>query len=89
MCPLSERILEILQANGPSGPEFISNTLGMNASRRRVREQCLMLADAELVEPMTDDWEMFELTEEGIRYLEGDLDARHQPTPNTRERLRS
>jgi predicted transcriptional regulator len=89
MCPLSERILEILQTEGASSPEFISNTLQMNASRRRVREQCRMLADAELLEPMTDDWEMFELTEEGMRYLDGDLDARHQPTPNPRNRLRS
>jgi hypothetical protein len=36
-----------------------------------------------LLEPMTDDWEMFELTEEGMRYLDGDLDARHQPMPRT------
>jgi hypothetical protein len=41
-----------------------------------------MLAEAELIEPMTNDWELFELTEEGMRYLDGDLDARHQPTPN-------
>jgi hypothetical protein len=36
------------------------------------------------MENKADDWEMFELTEEGRRYLSGDLDARHQLTPNQR-----
>ena len=46
-----------------------------------------MLASAELLEPMTDDWVLFELTEEGMRYLDRDLDARDQPKPNPKDQF--
>lgn len=81
MIPLDERTLEILQKEGACSPAFIAREVVMFASSGRVRERCKMLADAGLVDPMSEDWEMFELTEEGMRYLKGNLDVRHQPTP--------
>jgi len=44
-----------------------------------IRERCHLLTDANLIEPIHS--EMYELTTWGRLYLEGEIDARHQPRP--------
>jgi hypothetical protein len=82
MCPLDERILEILDNEGLGTAEHIEDEVKLWTSVGRVRERCRVLADSELIEPVTDDCELWELTEKGREYLDGDLDARNLPTPS-------
>lgn len=51
----------------------------MDASENRIRERCRLLADADLIAPIHS--EMYELTTWGRLYLDGEVDARHQPRP--------
>ncbi|WP_178915169.1 winged helix-turn-helix domain-containing protein [Natronomonas gomsonensis] len=81
MCCLDERILEHLQREGWATPRHIERTFSMNASEGRTQERLKMLADAGLVAPFFESSRMYELTGEGKRYLEGELDAKHQPFP--------
>jgi len=83
MCPLDERIMEYLDREGWSTARLIEQATSMNASENRVDERLRMLSQAGLVAPIVDDLDMFELTGEGRRYLDGDLDAaEHVDRPN-------
>ena len=83
MCPLDERIMELLDREGWSTARLIEDVTTMNASRGRARERLEMLSQAGLVAPAFDDKQMYELTGEGQRYLEGELDAaKHIERPN-------
>jgi hypothetical protein len=86
MCPLDERILELLDERGWASPEFIAGEVRLFSSVERVRERCQMLTEAALIEPMTDDERAFEVTRDGQMYLSGELDARNQPKPPRRLR---
>jgi len=79
MCQLDERILEQLDEEPWSSPRVLEREITMDASESRIRERCQMLADADLIEPIHS--EMYELTTWGRLYLEGEVDARHQPRP--------
>ncbi|AQL42391.1 winged helix-turn-helix domain-containing protein [Halorientalis sp. IM1011] len=87
MVPLDERILEILRSEGWSAPGYIAQKVSLFASIGRVRERCQMLADVELVEPLTEEKEHYEITGKGQRYLEGDLDATNLSTPSPQKAL--
>ena len=88
MCPLDERILEILDEEGLSTPRYIAKEVRLFASVGRVVERCYMLADAELIDSPTTDREHWEITQAGQWYLEGEIDARNQPTPTIDRVLR-
>lgn len=89
MCPLDERILEMLREDGLCTPRYIAREVRLFASVERVVERCYMLADAELIESTTTDREHWEITEAGEWYLDGDLDVRDQPTPRLKMLLES
>lgn len=83
MCPLDERIMEILDREGLSSARLIEDLTSMNASESRARERLELLSQAGLVAPLFEDGRMYELTGEGQRYLEGELDAaKHIDRPN-------
>ena len=85
MCPLDERVLEYIDNEGWATPSLIHHKTAMLASRRRVFERLKMLEGAELVGRMFEGGIMFELTGEGKRYLDGELDAKkHVERPNPR-----
>jgi hypothetical protein len=84
MCTLDERILEFVEEEPLSGPNLMASVMRFDASERRIRERCRMLAQAGLVAPVMGDYGMYEITRAGERYLEGDLDAEHQPRPDPR-----
>jgi len=83
MCPLDERIMEYLSSERWGSPLLIHRETAMLASRRRVFERLKMLEGAELVGRMYEGGIVFELTGEGKRYLDGELDAaKHVQRPN-------
>lgn len=82
-----DRILEILWEDGWSSPDLIAQRNCIDISEGHVRERLLFLWYAGLVYQIWNDG--FEITTEGIRYLEGDLDASHQPTPTVDRVLRA
>ncbi|WP_199710169.1 winged helix-turn-helix domain-containing protein [Halosegnis longus] len=84
MCTLDERIIEYVAEDSLASPRLMASAMQFNATRRRIRERCQMLTDAGLIAPISDDAQMYEVTREGQRYLEGDLDAEHQPRPRAR-----
>jgi hypothetical protein len=81
MVPLDERILEILRAEGWSAPAYIARKVSLWASVGRVDERCRMLTDARMIEPLTPEFENYDITGVGHRYLDGQLDASTQPRP--------
>jgi hypothetical protein len=77
MQQLDERILEYLADEGWATPGILARDLGLRASRGRIRERCRALQYAGLAAPFAG--ECYEVTTGGQRYLEGELDAAHQP----------
>ena len=81
-----ERILEWLDDEGLSTARLISEEAFKRVSPGHVTERLELLKHAGLV--AQTGLASYELTEAGRRYLAGDLDAAHQPTPNVRRVLR-
>jgi hypothetical protein len=79
-----ERILEYLDSVGWATPEIMANERGFESSEGRIRERCERLQYAGFVAPIHRD--MYEITQWGRLYLDGEIDAQHQPTP-TKERV--
>ncbi|MFA9415158.1 hypothetical protein [Natrinema sp. HArc-T2] len=77
---LDDRILEHLHEEEWSSVTVMNSRPEFRASKARLRERCQMLASAELIEPLHRD--MYEITTWGVLYLEGELDADHQPEPS-------
>lgn len=84
MCTLDERIIEYVTEDSLANPRLMASAIQFNASKRRIRERCQMLTDAGLIAPISDDAQLYEVTREGQRYLDGDLDVEHQPRPRAR-----
>jgi DNA-binding PadR family transcriptional regulator len=82
MCNLDERIMELLKREGWATARHIEREMRMNASEGRSYERLEMLTQAGLVGPIYEDANMYELTAEGVRYLEGELDAEALDRPN-------
>lgn len=88
MVPLDERILEILRTEGWSTPSYIARKVSLWASVGRVRERCDMLMQAQLVEPLSPEFQNYDITGAGRRYLDGRLDAGNQPEPSARREIK-
>ena len=82
-----ERILEFLDAFGLASPSLISTEVFEKVSASHVKERLRMLRYAGLV--VCSGWSSWELTTKGERYLAGELDMTHQPTPTVDRVLRS
>lgn len=81
MQQLDERILEHLSENPYASPRFMANQKEFSASKERIRERCRILARVGLVEPESNDWRAYHLTEKGERYLNGELKQDAFPDP--------
>ena len=81
---LDERILEALRDDGPASIRYLAAKRSIFATAAQVRARCRLLASVDLVEPHTRDWELFELTGDGRRYLEGELDVSLRWLPHPR-----
>lgn len=82
---LDDRILEHLAEEPWSSPSVMAQLPEVHASRARVRERCELLAHAELVTPIHSD--VYEITGQGVRYLEGRYDVDWFPLPEAAERI--
>lgn len=76
---VDERIMEFLDEQGWATPRLMARERGFSASEDRIGERCEMLVYAGFVAPLHG--EMYELTQWGRLYLDGEVDARDQPTP--------
>lgn len=81
---LDERILEYLDEEGWATPRILTRKRAFTASEGRIAERCELLVYAGFVAPVHG--EMYDITRWGQLYLDGEVDARHQPTP-TKERV--
>jgi DNA-binding PadR family transcriptional regulator len=81
-----ERILEYLDEHGMTSPKFISREVFSKVSPGHVEERLRMLQYSGLV--FCAGLESYELTTQGMVYLRGELDARHQPEPSVERVLR-
>ncbi|WP_262175003.1 hypothetical protein [Haloarcula laminariae] len=81
-----DRILEYLDGEHWSTPSLIATDAFEQVSKGHVEERLLFLQHAELVAALHGD--MYEITSEGRRYLDGELDASHQPTPTVERVLK-
>lgn len=76
-----ERILEVLEGEGWVHPRFISRFAGIHLSYRLVQRRLRMLADGGLVAPHDDDYDLYHITGDGRRYLNGERDQALHPHP--------
>ncbi|QSG02292.1 hypothetical protein [Natranaeroarchaeum sulfidigenes] len=74
-----ERILEFLATEDMAPASLIANEVFRTVSPGHVSERLAKLEHAGLVHRAGMD--SFDLTSEGERYLDGDLDAEYQPRP--------
>jgi hypothetical protein len=81
-----DHILEFLDAYGLASPDLISSEAFKKVSAGHVRERLQFLRHAGLV--ALTGFESYELTEAGDRYLAGELNANHQPTPTANRTLK-
>jgi len=77
---IDDRILEHMDDEPWSSPSVMASLTEFSASRARLAERCRLLADAGLIAPVTS--ETYEITTWGMRYLDGEIDAQHQPRPS-------
>lgn len=86
MVQLDDRILEHLSGDGWSSPSVMAADSSFDASEGRIQERCEFLVYAGLIAPIAR--RMYDITQWGELYLDGEIDAEHQPTP-TVERIQS
>ena len=79
MVPLDERIIEYLDTERLASPSMIEKEMNFDASEGRIRERCELLTNAGLIAPTYE--ELYEVTTWGQLYLQGEIDAAHQPRP--------
>jgi len=79
---LDDRILEYLAETSRASPAAIVADPYVRASRRRVARRCRVLSEAGLIAPVAPRSRVYQVTTWGRRYLEGEIDARHQPRPS-------
>lgn len=76
-----ERILEYLDEHSWATPKMMAYDKAFSASRGQIKERCERLVYAGFAAPIHR--RMYEITTWGQLYLQGEVDARHQPTPTT------
>jgi hypothetical protein len=79
MIQLDERILEHLEAKGWATPEMMTCRRWFPSYEGVISDRCKRLRYAGFIDPFHG--EMYEITIEGKLYLDGEIDARHQPYP--------
>jgi len=87
MTTLDDRILEYLAEDPAATPRTVARSQRWPVSTARVRERLRVLSQAGYVAPWSDDYQLYELTSAGRRYLDGDARADQiVPAPNPRRR---
>jgi len=79
MVQLDEQILEYIGNGGWATPKMMAQNPGFPSYEGVLSDRCKRLHYAGLIEPFHG--EMYDITIEGQLYLDGEIDARHQPFP--------
>lgn len=82
---LDDRILEHLAEEPWSSPAVVVRLPEIHSSTDRVRERCELLAHADLLTPIHSD--VYEITGQGERYLEGQYNVDWFPLPEPAQRI--
>jgi len=78
MYPVDERILEYLEEETWGTPATIASNADMqnlDVDECYIEQRCEQLLERELIAPLIEGDEMYEITTLGLCYLRGDLDA--------------
>ncbi|MDB2237581.1 hypothetical protein [Halorubrum ezzemoulense] len=78
MYPTDERILEHLAEESWASPSTMAAEIEfqqIEAEEEYIQQRCIQLAERELVIPVIENSEMYEITRWGLAYLRGDLDV--------------
>jgi hypothetical protein len=78
---IDDRILEYLAEEGYATAREIAKEKGIHATAVQVQERCRLLADVDLVEFLTSEEEIVEITMRGKEYLNGEVDVNLYPRP--------
>jgi len=76
-----DRLLEVLKENGWMTPYSMAMESHIHLTTTGVKRRLRILADAELVAPSDDDYDLFHLTTDGRLYLDGERDQELHPHP--------
>lgn len=80
MYPLDERILEHLGEESWGSPSTMAAEVEfcqLDADAEYIEQRCECLVERELIAPIIEDGDMYEITRWGLAYLRGDLHADH------------
>ena len=78
MYPTDERVLEHLSEEtwaSPSTMEAEPEFCQLNVDAEYIRQRCNCMVDRELIVPILEDGDLYEITRWGQAYLRGDLHA--------------
>ena len=82
MYAVDERILEHLADESWASPSTMaaeSEFQQLDADKMYIEQRCWRLIERELVAPVIQDGDMYEITTWGLAYLRGDLNAGYLP----------
>lgn len=80
MYTVDERIVERLAESSWETPKTMasdSRFADLGADEKYIERRCERLVEREMIAPVVEDSEMYEITSWGLAYLRGDLDAEH------------
>lgn len=80
MGPADDRLLELLEVEGPKTPTQISRDDRIDLSRQHINTRLRQLEDAEFVKNLGNG--VYSVTDRGEQYLCGDFDARNLEEPD-------
>lgn len=82
MYPVDERVLEHLAEESWASPSTMAAELEfqqLQVDAEYIEQRCERLIERELIAPIVQGGDMYEITRWGLAYLRGDLDAGHLP----------
>lgn len=82
MYTIDERILEHLSENSWASPPTMAMEKEfdqLDTDEEYIRQRCTCLTERELICPIIQDSDMYEITNLGLAYLRGDLHAGYLP----------
>ena len=82
MYTVDERVLEHLAEESWASPSTMATErefCQLDVDAEYINRRCNQLVERELIAPIIEDGDMYEITRWGLAYLRGDLDAGHLP----------
>lgn len=80
MYKVDERIVERLAESSWESPRTMASDSrfdDLKADEKYIERRCERLVEREMIAPVVENSDMYEITSWGLAYLRGDLDANH------------